>query len=462
MGASSSLSPVPGTDRPPATVVAVEMGYGHLRAAVPLADALATPLLPMDRAPLAGPEDEAAWRRTRKAYEAVSRLSQLPFVGRPMAAVLDAITAIPRLHPYRDLSAPTAAVRTLERMFERGLADRLLAHLRRRGDCLVTTFFAPAIFADLGGWDRIVCVVTDADVNRVWVPREARRTRITYCVPTDRARRRLLAYGVPSQRIHLTGFPLPLELVDGTGRPPLEALVGRLRRLDPAGLFRDQHGLELDRVGVPSIAPLAGDDPPTLTFAVGGAGAQAEMARPILLSLAPLLHEGRVRLVLVAGTRQELAERFAAWCAAAGLSELLDRAVEILWKPDFLAYYRAFNDLLARTDVLWTKPSELSFYGALGVPLLLAPPVGAHERRNRRWAIQRGGALDQGDPRWVGQWLPELLADGTLAAAAWAGYVRMPAFGTRRIVDVVRATFRDATPAGRRGALTGWRPGPAG
>lgn len=445
MGADAVLLSPP-SPAPRATVVAVEMGYGHVRAAVPLADALGTSVLPMDRAPLAGAAEEAVWRRTRTAYETVSRLPQLPIFGRPLAPVLDAITAIPRLHPYRDLSAPTAAVRTVERLFERGLADRLLAHLRRQGGCLVTTFYAPAVFADLGGWDRIVCVVTDADVNRVWAPRDARATRITYCVPSDQTRRRLVTYGVPPRRIHITGFPLPQELVSGTDRASLHAaLIGRLQRLDPAGIFRAQYGLELDRAGM-ALPVATAAEPPTVTFAVGGAGAQAGMVRPILRSLAPLLHEGRLRLVLVAGTRSELAQRFADWCTAAGLASLMDGGIEILWRPDFLAYYRAFNQVLARTDVLWTKPSELSFYGALGVALLLAPPVGAHERCNRRWAIQRGAALDQGDPRYVGQWLPELLADGTLAAAAWAGHVRMPAFGTQRIVEVVEATLRTATP----------------
>ena len=38
--------------------------------------------------------------------------------------------------------------------------------------------------------------------------------------------------------------------------------------------------------------------------------------------------------------------------------------------------------------MLWTKPSEMTFYAALGIPLILAPPLGAHERYNRRWALE--------------------------------------------------------------------------
>ena len=46
--------------------------------------------------------------------------------------------------------------------------------------------------------------------------------------------------------------------------------------------------------------------------------------------------------------------------------------VEVLQEPDFDSYYEAMNALLARTDVLWTKPSELTFYAALGLPIVRA------------------------------------------------------------------------------------------
>ena len=37
-------------------------------------------------------------------------------------------------------------------------------------------------------------------------------------------------------------------------------------------------------------------------------------------------------------------------------------------------YFAAFNALLAETDILYTKPSELSFFAALEIPLGCAPP----------------------------------------------------------------------------------------
>lgn len=398
----------------------------------------------MDAPPLAGPDDAALWHRTRRAYEAISRSSQFPIFGRPIGILLDALTSIPRLYPHHDLSAPTAGVRALERLYDRGLGDRLLAHLKRGELCLLTTFFGPAVLADLAGWDRIVCVVTDSDINRAWAPRHARLSRIHYCVPSERARRRLLAFGVPADHVHFTGFPLPTELTgDHTLKTLRKNLASRLARLDPTGVFADQFGLELGHFAL-DFTPEATGGPPTLTFAIGGAGAQAHMVRPALASLHPLLREGRLRLALVAGTRRKVADLFIERCTEAHLGDLLGGAIEIVCGDDFNSYYREFNNLLARTDILWTKPSELTFYGALGLPLVFSRPVGEHERSNRRWAMERGAGIVQEDPDHVGTWLGDTLADGTLASAAWAAYVRMPKFGTTRIIDVAKRIVADA------------------
>jgi hypothetical protein len=411
------------------------MGYGHLRAAHALAEHLDTAVLHVDEAPLADAEERDKWARARRAYEFVSRASQLPIVGRPFGWALGALTAIPRLYPLRDLSAPTAAVRTLERAVRKGLGAGLVARLRDTGESLLTTFYAPAIGADHGGCARVFCVVTDTDVNRVWAPGDAGRTAIQYLVPGPRAARRLRAYGVPAANIHLTGFPLPPGLLGGRDLPVLRRnLLARLGRLDPKGVFAAEAGDELRHF----LGPLpAADGAPLVTFAVGGAGAQAELARRFLPTFAPALRDGRLRLALVAGVRDEVAARFSTWVDQAGLGAERGRAVRILHAPDVPTYLRRFNDLLAETDVLWTKPSELTFFGALGLPLLMAPPVGRHESYNLRWARECGVGFKQRDVETVAQRILDRLDDGSLAAAAFAGYVRMPKFGTYRIADAV-------------------------
>jgi UDP-N-acetylglucosamine:LPS N-acetylglucosamine transferase len=179
-------------------------------------------------------------------------------------------------------------------------------------------------------------------------------------------------------------------------------------------------------------------NPVHLAFAVGGAGAQAEMVDRFLPSLAKRLRRGKMRLTLVAGIRQEVAQTFREAIARAGLGpEFESGAIRILLAGSHAEYFAAFDELLESVDVLWTKPSELTFYGALGLPLILSNPVGGHERYNARWALHSGAAVRQSDPRHAGDWIWEMLKDGTLAGAAWTGYMRMPKFGLYRIVSEV-------------------------
>lgn len=422
---------------PGPVVVAVDMGYGHLRAATSLADALGTEVFQVDRAPIVAPEEERLWRRVRGAYELVSRLSQVPVVGAPLRYVLDAATDIPRLHPYRDLSAPTRGVMTLERLVRRNLGQGLLAHLRATGSPLLTTFYSPAIVADRAGIDRVFCVVTDSDINRIWVPVEPEKTRIRYLVPTRRAARRLRAYGVPEERITFTGFPLPHALVGGPALPVLKAnLAARLVRLDPSGEFRRSVPEELAHF-LGALPREEEGKPALLTFAVGGAGAQADMVAAFLPGFRRALESGLLKIALVAGLRPEVDARFREAIKRARMEPLVGRGIELLLAQTFPEYYARVNALLARTDVLWTKPSELTFYGALGLPLVLAPPVGVHERYNRRWARESGAGLKQRDATFAAEWMTDWLADGMLAAAAWAGYMRLPKFGLYRILELV-------------------------
>jgi UDP-N-acetylglucosamine:LPS N-acetylglucosamine transferase len=386
-------------------VVAIEMGYGHLRAAVPLAERFGTPLLHCDRPPLADSVERDLWDRSRRAYELWCRVAQVPVFGAPLRSALDSLTHIPPLHPSRDLSSPNRSARLIDRMGARGLGRGLVRMLRESGRPLVSTFFTPAVLADRAGCERVHCVVTDSDINRVWAPLESRRTRIRYFAPSERVVRRLQAYGVPGDQITFTGFPLPHELVGGSELPVLqENLRARLERLRGNGI-------------------------PRLTFAVGGAGAQAEIAVAALPSLLPLVRAKKLAVTLVAGVRAEVAELFR---RAAGSED-----VEILFEPEHEKYFARFHTRLADTDILWTKPSEMTFFAALGLPLVIAPPVGVHERYNRRWAVEAGAGLEQHDARFAGEWIAYWLADGTLAHAAEAGARRLPQRGLYAIVEAV-------------------------
>ena len=240
--------------------------------------------------------------------------------------------------------------------------------------------------------------------------------------------------------ISLTGFPLPHALVGGEDLVTLRRNLGpRLVRLDPKRRFRAECHHELAHF----FAELGQDherEPPLLTFAVGGAGAQSGLVDAFLPGMREQLDTGRIRLALVAGTKNEVAARFRRAIHRVELDHLVGSRIEILHEPELPVYFERFDELLGRTDILWTKPSELVFYAALGIPLVLAAPVGHQEHYNRRWAIEHGVALRQGNPRFAAQWIDEWLQDGTLAATAWSGFTRAPKFGTYRIVERVSRT----------------------
>jgi hypothetical protein len=430
-------------------VAAVEMGYGHLRAAHALASVLGTTVLHADRPPLAGEEEERLWRSGRRLYEATARASQLPLVGAPLRALLDSLTSIPHLYPKRDLSAPTLQVLSLDRLVRKGLGRGLVERLEATGAPLLTTYFATAVLADAHGCAPVYCVVTDVDLNRVWAPMNPRRSRIVFLTPTRRALKRLRAYGVPRSQIEFTGFPLPPELLGGPELPALrQALAGRLVRLDRKGVFREQARSEIHYFLGVELPEDQERRPPLLTFTLGGAGAQVELARTLIRSLAPLVGDGRLRLCLAAGVRPEIAARFERWVAEAGLADRLGGDVRVFLAADLDGYFAGFNQILAETDILWTKPSEMTFFGALGMPLIFSHPVGMHERYNRRWAVENGAGLKQREPRHAGYWIRELLAEGTLAAAAWSGFMRLPKFGLYQIAERVMGGARRSRRAG--------------
>jgi UDP-N-acetylglucosamine:LPS N-acetylglucosamine transferase len=209
------------------------------------------------------------------------------------------------------------------------------------------------------------------------------------------------------ENVRVSGFPLPPSLETTA----YESLETRLQRLEGSG-----------------------DRPPLITFAVGGAGAHAARARVLVKALAGLLKEGRVRLALVAGLHSRLAERYRRWIT--GELGSAASAVEVAEASDFEILYRSFNSLLERTDVLWTKPSELSFYAALGLPIILDDPIGDHERANARLVLSAAAGVAHPPAQTIEKTILSWLTDGTLSRCAQHGFERLPRGGTARIAAI--------------------------
>ena len=420
-----------------AWVVAVDMGYGHQRAAYPFRDIAYEGIITANTGAMVDPAERKRWMTLQSLYEGVSRVNKVPVIGPWLWRTYDRFQAISPHYPFRDLSKPSLGSMRLDRLMLKGFGSSVVEHTREREDLpLLTTFFAIALAADHAGRKDVFCVVTDTDVNRIWAAKEPAKSRINYLAPTPLNRQRLMQYGVPAERIYFTGFPLPQENVANAA----EDLRRRIPVLDAQGAFRHGYGRMIDAELGP--APAAEERPLSITFAVGGAGAQAELARDILQSLSGALREGRMRLNLVAGVRAEVEKYFRRTIGELGLETELGRSIHLLREPTKDEYFAKFNQLLRETDVLWTKPSELCFYAALGIPLIMSSPLGAHEERNLATVLRLGAGQREEDPRAAAEWLTDWTNNGLLALNAFQGYFHMPRMGTENIKRLLFAPDR--------------------
>jgi hypothetical protein len=299
---------------------------------------------------------------------------------------------------------------------------------------LITSFYAPAIAADLDGYEQIYCIICDSDLNRVWVSANPKLSRINYFAPCYKAAQRLRSYGVEKNKIFLTGFPFSLEVLGDKSLNVLRKDLGqRLFYLDPYRRFWNLHKINVNHFLGAENYTLNRVRIFTLMYAVGGAGAQKEIAGKIVNSLQVKLQKGNLKLILSAGTRLEVKEYFEKIKESAGNCS----NIEIIYSESKEEYFNQFDKAIRETDVLWTKPSELVFYCGLGIPIIMTPAIGAQERCNRRWIREIQAGFKQYDPQYCDQWLFDLLHQGRLAEAAWSGFLKARKMGTYKILEVL-------------------------
>ncbi len=426
-----------------AHVIDVDMGYGHSRAAYALKDLSHGNVITASAYQGMPSHDRTLWRHWRESYETLSRLRPVPVIGKLAFEIVEKAQEIPDFYPRRDLSATTFALNQAMHLIEnKGLGRHLVTELNKNPLPAVCTHPVPAFALETFGYKGdIWCVPTDADVARAWVSTHARQSRIRYFCANGRLMERLQLYGVASDRLFLTGFPLPKELIGGPTEPILKAnLQARLTHLDPLHMFSNHYHDELEEYF--GKAPLAAKPsyPLTITYAVGGAGAQKAIGKQIIESLRTEIRRKTVRVILVAGTRRDVADYYARSASDLGID------VPILYARDRRDYFAKFTAALSSTDILWTKPSELAFYTALGLPILMAPPLGRQEEFNAVWLSYVGGGVVEDDVRYTNEWLFDWLNSGGFARAAWQGYVNAPTNGTYRIEDIILGRETELRP----------------
>ncbi len=418
-----------------AWVISVNMGYGHQRTAYPLKD-----LAPEGKVINANDyqgipdKDRKIWRRTRLFYEFISNFKRIPLIGKAVFSLYDEFQKILSFYPRRDLSKPNLQLKQIFSLIKNGWGEDLIKILQRGSGQellpLISTFFVPAFMADVFDYPGdIFCVVCDADISRTWAPLYPKLSKIKYFAPNPRVAERLKLYGVKPENIFLTGYPLPVE---NLGLESLKALkedmAQRILNLDPQGRYQHYYGALIKKyIGE---LPQKSGRPLTVMFAVGGAGVQKEIGTKFVKNLEKKIKTGKIKVILVAGIREKVKEYF-----ESHLGKF--KGVEIIFDKNINNYFQKFNLALRKTDILWTKPSELSFYTALGLPIIIAPPIGSQEDFNQDWLLELGSGMKQKNPKYTDQWLFDLLDAGWFAEAAMDGFIEGEKLGTINIQKII-------------------------
>jgi len=422
-----------------ARVVDVNMGYGHQRTAYPLKD-----LAPYGKVISANDyqgipkKDQKIWENSRKFYEFISNFKRIPLIGEPTFSLFDKFQEILTFYPKRDLSKPNFYLKQTFSLIKKGWGRDLIEKLKMKNEKLkrnlplITTFFVPAFMAEVFNYPGdIFCVVCDADIARSWASLNPSQSKIKYLVPNSRVVERLMLYGVKKENIFLTGYPLPQENTKKASKD----LGYRLLNLDPKKKYRQNYKPLIK--GFLGDLPRKPNHPLTITFAVGGAGVQKEIGVKILKSLSLKIKTKKIKIILVAGIRKKVKDYFLKHIKHLGLKKNLGKNIKIIWEKNIENYFKKFNQALRKTDILWTKPSELSFYTALGLPIIIAPPIGSQEDFNKQWLLRLGSAIPQENPDYTAQWLFDFLESGWFAEAAMQGFIEGEKLAIYKIEKII-------------------------
>jgi len=413
-----------------AWVIDVSMGYGHQRTAYPLRNlAFDKKIIHANDYDGIPEKDKKTWETAKRGYEFISAFRRTPLIGKPAFSLFDRIQRILSFYPKRDLSKPNLQLKqNIRQIIKNGWGKHLIQKLSEEPLPMINTFFTSAFMAEVFKYPgQIYCVVCDTDASRTWAPLESKKSKIKYFAPTKRVAERLKLYGVKPKNIFLTGYPLPQENIGSEKMEVLKAdLKQRLVNLDPKKNYFEKYKELIDlKLGK---LPKKSNHPLTIMFAVGGAGAQKAIGVKIVKNLAKKIRAGEVKVILVAGIRQKVKEYF--------VENTKRLPVEIIFDKNIENYFKKFNRAMRKTDILWTKPSELSFYSALGLPIIIAPPIGSQEDFNQRWLLRGGYGNNQRNIKYINQWLFDWLNMGFLAESAMQGFMEGEKLGTHKIKKI--------------------------
>ncbi len=423
-----------------AWVISINMGYGHQRTAYALRElAVDGKIINANDYEGIPQKDRLLWENSRTFYEFISRFKRVPLIGNWAFNLYDKVQKIGQFYPRRDLSKSNFVEKNTYNLIAnnwgRHLINKLWPKSGEPAKPIISTFFIPAFMAEYFRYPGdIYCVVCDADISRSWAPLMPHKTKIKYLVPNMRTLERLKLYGVSEKNIFLTGYPLPMQCIGGETRNILKYdMRNRLSNLDPQRNYEKNytHLIKQELGGLLS----ASDHPFTIIFAVGGAGAQKEIGARLLCEFKEKIASRQMKIVLVAGTKIHIKRYFEEEAKKLGMEKF--KNVEIIYADNFEEYFDKFNDSISKSDILWSKPSELSFYTALGIPMIIAPTIGSQEDFNKEWLLKSGFGAEQKDTNFGYEWVFDWLREGHFAEMAMEGFVEGKQLGVLNIKKII-------------------------
>ncbi len=384
------------------------MGFGHLRAAHNISSLSGAPVIRVDRDPYVKRVDKLVWSAAQHVHTYASRDAESR--NRIVYNWFESAMRIPGDHQSPSMTG-SRFIFLLEKL---GMGKAFLRAFDGRSPALLHTFYLEAMLSVYRGYPgRNYLLLCDTDFHRVWAPVDPVNRKIEYMVPMTKSADRLVSYGVPANRIHVTGFPLPPACTGTRNLMTLQSNFEIRRR----------------RLSRNSTVPL------TVMFPFSGAGAYSNVLADLVKTLLDRIRVGRIRLIVSCGDNEAAYGNAENLFVNYGLDEC--EYAEIMYDRNLFDSFDRFNEALKSVDLMITKPGEIIFYAALGIPMVFLPPIGAHEAANRDYLLGNKCAVEMGAVSDFARWLEESRRSERLLTLAEMGYRNLPKTGTFEVDEIV-------------------------
>ncbi|NOU18561.1 MAG: hypothetical protein HOO91_13480 [Bacteroidales bacterium] len=396
-----------------------EMGYGHLRALYPFFEMQGYRLVILGQTDCSKSAEKKFWKFTLKTYEVVSRIKCFPLLGWLAFGLMNNLLSIPPRNKEMKKHRKSFSFWLLERIIGMGLCKGLINEIVDNHSLVFTSFYAPVIALSKIRDVQVYCQICDSDLSRVWVADAPYNSSTHYFVPCNRATERLLSYGVGLEKIHLTGFPFPDELVGGINQEKAKRNFQKRMIL-----------LENPKI-------ISSEFPLKIAYIVGGAGAYSDIGLKLAISLKEGIISGTIILYLVAGIKGNVASKYRRFKEKKFPNSI---NIQIVESSNLSEYFHQFAELTSNIHILWTKPSELVFYSALGIPIIMTDPLGPQEEANHEWVLETNVGIDQPFKTYVNLWVIDKLRKGEFAKMARFGWEKGIRTALYKIPEIVEQT----------------------